>query len=189
MEPGIVLAGEAAHIIRAAADRAALEMVKRHGRLVEYLEAKLSDLQAKIAVLIVADDIVFRIAADEIEDILARYEAGAGDARHFTRTECRWIVTRHALVIVMVEPDALTVAGEIKPAMLKRAVLEQEARADCPKLGLIEQRLDQLLQPAMFRSHDVRIQHDDGCSGRNAGACIAGPRIAAIAVHDCQLER
>ena len=73
--------------------------------------------------------------------------------------------------------------------MLKRAVFKQKSGADSAEPLVVEERLQQFLQPTMLFRHDVGIQHHNGRTRCNARTRIAGAGITAIAVHDDKAKR
>src|SRR5690606_40932705 len=88
------------------------------------------DLEAEVAVLVVADDIVGRKAAHGGEQPGGEHQAGTGDRRNLAADLRRSEVTRQPLEIVVVKPAALVILNEVKPGVLDRMVLIEQLGAD-----------------------------------------------------------
>ena len=101
----------------------------------------------------------------------------------------RPVVAGHALVEMVVQPDAALVAAEIQPGMLQRSVFEDQFRADGTQCPVFQTAAATGSAASRARRHDIRIEHDKDRAACKTRAGIAGTRVAAVAVHDHQLHR
>src|SRR5687767_6159204 len=86
--------------------------------------------EAKIAVLVITDHVIFGEASDTLENRAGRNEASSCDSRNDPFLACRCIIPGHAFMKMLVEPAITMVTAEIHASMLDRPVLEEELGSD-----------------------------------------------------------
>src|SRR5690606_34648421 len=182
MERAVVGARDGAGVTGVVPDRLPLEVIELRALLGSDRVALAADLEAEVAVLVVADDEVFRKAVHGLVDGAVDEERGARHGRHLARAIGRREVARIPLEEMAVVPSAPDVAVEVEPGVLQRAVVEEELGPDRADPVAVE-RGEHRSEPARADRYHVAVEKEEGLAGGDAGARVVGRRVAEIGRH------